>query len=334
MAEAILMTGKRGEGKSLFAVHKIREYLAQGRIVATNLNIDLSKLTPAWSKAIAYRIPDFPTATDLIVCGLGNPNPTHEEKNGLLVLDEAGAFLNARMWQERKEERQELIAWLLQSRKYGWDLLMIGQSVRLIDAQVRDSLFEFIGRSRRLDKVAIPFITRLASIIGFKLRFPRMHIVTLRYGTTLNAPVAEQKFFRGTDLYSAYDTLQKINPDIGVKNGEGYTWLSHWHIKGRYLSWWAMNRRVLISALFVGIVIGVAISTLWHHTLQFKSPKNVELITTRYAEGLHGIGFFLDGRIYKVALSDGRVVSTTHFRETLNGWEAQIDSGEWVKGGN
>lgn len=334
MAEAILMTGKRGEGKSLFAVHKIQEYLAQGRLVATNLNIDLTKLTSIWSKAIAYRIPDFPTASDLIACGLGNPNPTHEEKNGLLVLDEAGAFLNARMWQERKEERQELIAWLLQSRKYGWDLMMIGQSVRLIDAQVRDSLFEFIGRSRRLDKVAIPFVTRLASLMGFKLRFPRMHIVTLRYGATISAPVAEQKIFRGTHLYSAYDTLQKINPEVGIKNGQGYTYLSHWHLKGRYLSRWAMNKKLIISALLIGIVIGMAITFIWHHYLQTQAKPHVELSAIRYAEGLHGIGFFLDGRTYKIALSDGRVVPTTRFRETFNGWEAQIDSGEWVKGGN
>jgi len=140
MAEAILQTGKRGEGKGLSAAKMMAQYLSEGRRVATNHNIFLEYMAPAWSDVRAYRLPDCPTAEDLEALPLGNDDPTQEEKNGLLCLDEVSIYLNAHDWQKDREQKAALRAWLAHSRKKGWDILLEAQNPRQVDAQIRESL--------------------------------------------------------------------------------------------------------------------------------------------------------------------------------------------------
>lgn len=102
-----IVTGKLGSGKTLCSVGRIKDYLSQGRLVATNLNIDMCGLAdkPA-SRVTVTRLPDHPTADDLDAIGPGNTT-YDEEKNGLIVLDECGTWLNTREWQDKS--RQSLI---------------------------------------------------------------------------------------------------------------------------------------------------------------------------------------------------------------------------------
>jgi len=332
MTDALMLSGKRGHGKSLIAVYKISEYLAQGRCVATNLNIYPEKLCAPWCKVPVFRVPDFPTAGDLELLGQGNPNPTDEGKNGLLVLDECGAWLNARNWNDKSGERQKLISWLLQSRKYGWDLVLIAQSFSLIDSQLRSALCDLHGPVTRLDKIQIPLFGRIASWFGYKLRFPKLHVANIRFGFFQGAPLSERIIIRGANYYDGYDTLQKINPEIGVAAGQGFSYLSAWHLRGRFMSKWEMYRHLILTSFMVALVLGLVAG---YQAGIRKSPAQAATVAhaeTVYDSGVTAQGYLQDEQGYLVTLSDGRTVRPLQFRQTVEGWEINLQGNEWIKG--
>jgi hypothetical protein len=345
MTDGTLLAGKRGAGKSLIATSRIRDYLWAGRMVATNLNLYLEYLVPPRNKVRPYRLPDWPTADDMMALPLGNPglkwvegepypvirddHEFNEDENGLLVLDELATFLNSRDWQAK--DRQALINWLLHSRKYGWDLLFIAQHVGLVDKQVRDALFDLFATTRRLDKVQVPVFGRIAAMMGFKLRLPKWHVANVRYGMQQGAPLSETIWVRGKDLYKAYDTTQKINPETGVKTGQGYYFLSAWDLHGRYLTWWEMNRSAIFLYLFLGAVVGV----LGDRFVVSRQPQQqaapLAKVEEKFATGVTGRGYYKDSIGYRIVLSDGRTITADSFRQTSTGWQAKV--GElWYRG--
>ncbi len=232
-----LVTGKLGAGKSLVSVGKIREYLLDGRPVATNVDLFLEHMLPFRARKVrAIRLPDKPTVRDLALLGEGNPTPD-ESRNGVIVLDELGTWLNARQWGDK--DRQAVIDWLLHSRKKGWDVIFMCQHQNLIDKQVREALVEYLVVCRRLDRVKVPFIgglLRMATGGLYSGRLPKIHVGIVFYGTSANALVAERWVFVGVSLYRAYNTRQVFSDACahGV-----FSYLSPWHLVGRYrTTWW------------------------------------------------------------------------------------------------
>ena len=199
------ITGNLGSGKSLVSVGRIFDYLAKGRPVATNLDLHLNKLFNPRSKNKYIRLPDFPTVEDFRVIGKGTES-YDESKNGLIVLDECGVFFNSRDW--NSPERQEVIKWLLHSRKLGWDVILIIQDIQMLDKQIRLALCEHVGICKRADRMGLPFIGFVFSLIGIKLRMPRFHICSIKYGIQQHSLVVDRWFYRGTTLQDGYDTKQ------------------------------------------------------------------------------------------------------------------------------
>lgn len=221
-----LVTGKKGSGKSLACVGRIRDALLAGKKVATNLDLNLEKLLPHGSRMTVIRIPDAPTVRDMEVLERGQPGIL-EENNGLIVVDECAAFLNARNWGDK--EREPLLRWFIHSRKLGWDTMFIAQGPAQIDKQVRDSLVEFHVPCKRLDRLAIPVLSQLTGI-----RPPKVHLGIVKYGMDLNAMVVDRWFYRAKDLYEAYDTQQRFLPSDSSSACAIHTMLSPWHLVGRY----------------------------------------------------------------------------------------------------
>lgn len=227
-----LVSGKLGSGKSLACVGRIRDALLEGRRVATNLDLNLEKLLPAKARKVdCVRVPDKPTVDDFEALGCGNPE-MDETKNGLIVLDELGSWLNARSFNDRA--RQPVIDWLIHSRKHGWDVYFICQNIQQIDKQVRESLVEYLVACRRLDRMKIPLVGSLLSFLSGGLlsgRMPKVHLGVVKYGTEQHAMVAERWIYLGRDLYPAYNTRQVFSSTY--EHG-AYSYLTPWHLVGRH----------------------------------------------------------------------------------------------------
>lgn len=226
------VTGSLGSGKSLISVSKIQDRLVKGCPVATNLDLHLHnmpKVGKMAKKTQVYRLPDKPTIQDLESIGRGNAS-YDESRNGLLVLDECGTWLNTRTWNDKS--RQPVLDWFLHARKLGWDIIFLVQNISLVDKQARDALAEHVVYCRRLDRLTVPFLGALFSmIIGGKMPLPKIHLGIVKYGDSLNSPVVERWLYRGTDIYYAYDTKQQFSSfyDKGV-----YCLLPPYLTHGRY----------------------------------------------------------------------------------------------------
>jgi len=203
--------GKLGTGKTKFAVWMAQQALRQGRRVAGNVDLVLPKLVPE-RRASCIRIPDRPTPEDLHAIGHGNPESYDEAKNGVLLLDELGTWLNSRSFQDKA--RAGVLDWLIHARKLGWDVFLIVQSAQMIDKQVRESLIEYECRCIRMDKVRIPVLGHFLGIVRERWAYlPRFHMVTARVGYGQGAIVADRWTYRGDDLHAAYDTRQVFRAD-------------------------------------------------------------------------------------------------------------------------
>jgi len=265
-----LVQGKLGNGKTLGAVSRIRDYLRAGRRVATNLDLRVERLLPFRNQSCrAIRLPDKPTAGDLSSLGLGC-SQLDEEQYGLLVLDELGSWLNSREWND--PSRKALVDWLIHSRKHRWDVMFIVQDAGMIDKQIREALMEYLVTCRRMDKIPIPFFGTFFRLVSFGAwcpRLPRFHTAVVRYsgGATItsdNSIVVDRWVYRGHDLYAAYDTEQVFSASYsdGV-----YSYLPPWQVHGRYLPpswfqrvfngvwrWWHRPRPALVpSARLAGL---------------------------------------------------------------------------------
>lgn len=228
------ITGKLGSGKGKGAMKLLRDYLRAGKRVATNCDIFMEHMMPGQSRQTVIRVPDKPTSADLYAIGSGNrfidfeplvkhtakgfeytpPAPRllpgfDESYNGALFLDECASWLNTRDFQAGG--RKELLEWAIHARKYGWDVYFICQNISKIDKQLRDSLFEYVVRMSRLDRMKVPFVSAAFKLVtaGFSDgSLPRMHIGVVRLGCSPEGVVADRWHFRGDDLNLAYNTTQ------------------------------------------------------------------------------------------------------------------------------
>lgn len=229
------VTGKKRTGKGLFCVGMIREKLAAGCRVATNMDIYLDELFGPWNKSTLIRLPDCPTVADLEALGRGYEGEYDDERNGIIVLDEASKYFNSRQFGDK--ERQPMLDWLIHSGKLGWDVYYQMQGLAQVDKQIRDTQIEYHVSVKRTDRWPIPFLTPLGKLFGVNIRFPKMHVGIIRHGTQHDALIVDRKWYRSHELWHAYDTRQvfidRDHPDAcGL-----HTVLSAWHLKGRDLAY-------------------------------------------------------------------------------------------------
>jgi hypothetical protein len=235
------LTGKKGTGKSKNAVRLIRDrYLKRKRRVATNLDIDLKAMFGVQSKKTYVRVPDKPSAFDLLAAGHGNPESYEEDDNGGLFLDELGTWLNSRSFSDK--DRAGTLDFFAHARKHGWDTYYIMQNIVQVDKQLREAFIEQTVRHTRFDKVRVPFIgSFLALLFGDRAGYlPRFHLAVSRMGTNPQDMAADRATFTGKDLEKCYDTRQVFKADYAHGS---HSVLSPWHVEGRYLpqgaaKWW------------------------------------------------------------------------------------------------
>lgn len=293
------VTGKLGGGKSLVTVCRMVEALKAGRVVATNIDLNLAPVLGKYSKATYLRLPDKPDLFDFECIGVGNAS-YDEEQNGLLALDELGTWFNARGWQDKG--RQEVINWFLHMRKRGWDGYFIIQDVENMDSQARRALVEMTAFCKRLDRVAVPFLGPIVRFFTGKTpRLPKLHVARVVYGTSPTDLKIDRWAYQGKNVYRAYDTKQIF---IDSYPHGTHSVLSPWHLnrmqiaernRDFYMRLTKIYFRRLKSplAMAVGVLLGVSAAVLYFgkqkvdaltvSDLQMQMPK---LIAEAQAEEL------------------------------------------------
>lgn len=231
-----IVTGKLGAGKSLMSVSRIQKYLLEGRKVATNLDIFPEHMLGMDKKRTQlYRLPDVPTIRDFEAMPLGyEGDDINDNKNGLLVLDECGIFLNSRDW--NAPGRKEVNAHFKLLRKLRWDAIFLIQDVENLDADARRTIAEHVVYCRRMDRMRLPFVSPFFKLItGYDLPLPKLHIGIVKYGTEHHSMKVDQWNYYGDRLYQAYDTEQIFSPDKNIGGYDGITTiLPTYYTHGRY----------------------------------------------------------------------------------------------------
>lgn len=378
------ITGKLGSGKGKAAIQRLRAYLQAGKRVATNCDVFLEHLTDPRSKSPVLRVPDKPTASDLYLIGSGNkfvefdsnisylgdklqamapinsPRmlPGFDEcHNGALVLDECGSWLNTRNFQDKG--RAELLEWAIHARKYGWDIFFVMQNISQIDKQIRESLFEYVVRLNRLDRMRVPVISSAVNLLtagALSGNMPRVHIAVVRIGSSLDGLVADRWIFQGDDLHAAYNTTQVFTETYphGV-----HSLLSSWHLscklgvpsgfvgpvrlglvdhvllKSRALAAKPLPKHMtkfLVISLCLGVLLGGLSMRLFAGRGDVGAVP-VAAVTDKLSDGVTGRGVMRHDGIVSVMLSDGRVVVPLSFSSDSSGWSATISPGVVVRGG-
>lgn len=221
-----LLYGQPGTGKSTLATGMALDYLREGRRVVCNYAIDPAPASNSpkgpLADACVEVIPSRPTYAQVEQIGIGwrDPKDTgREDVCGLLLIDEAGPWLDSRQW--KHEDRPKIIDWLLQSRKRGWDVVLIAQAPALIDKQVREAVVEAYARCRRTDRMRVP-------LLGIKM--PRMHVAVARYGQDQNAPVLQRWWYRGALEHQCYQSYAIFDAESTC---------DHWVVPPPRLTKWA-----------------------------------------------------------------------------------------------
>jgi zona occludens toxin len=162
-----IVTGPPGSGKSYYAVRKMIDSLEAGKYVATNLALEddwipravnrhplrwampgrRAALKRRWSEHSIHCAGDD-ALNELLNIRLRGRG----EGRGVMVLDEAHHWMNARTWKD--EDRLRLLRFFSSHRHFGWDVYLLTQDLHNIDRQVR-ALFEYHITLRNLRKMKV-----------------------------------------------------------------------------------------------------------------------------------------------------------------------------------
>jgi hypothetical protein len=232
-----VMQGTMGSGKSAVAVARAIMHLKKGGVVAANFS-----LVDGWSDSVASRSilnkfkPErkYEKSKSLYnrffnvksVEAIRKINPRelgvdlHKDKGGysegagLLILDECQLVFNTRKSMSG-DKNLEWIEFFTQSRKLGWNVILIAHTIDMIDSQIRP-LAEYESRFRNLQKLKIP-------IIGLPYSpFPLFLVITRYAGLGAGASVVADRDLFPLPLWAAklYDSLEIFSQSSWGTNSE------------------------------------------------------------------------------------------------------------------
>jgi hypothetical protein len=219
-----LVTAPPGGGKSYYCVRRVTNALMEGKPVAGNV-----ALQPGWERTMARRnwvywlrplkrrkfiahaadlyfySEDLEELFRLRLEGKG-------EGRGVMILDEAHNWMNARSWSAK--DREAIVRFFSQHRKLGWNVDLVAQHAEMIDKQVRN-LCEYVVYLRNLKK---------ASWGGVRL-FPINLFLAVTTWHAAQRVVVKRELFRLTWRKDLYDTNATSHGLIGDDAEGGVIWL-------------------------------------------------------------------------------------------------------------
>lgn len=127
-------TGTPGSGKSLHSIKLIVAYLQAGKNVISNFPLKVDLVPDMVGRYYyvdneAMTVPYLRTFAALL-------HEEEQENQTLLVIDEASVKFNSRTF--NAVDRLEFCGFFAQHRKYGYEVVVISQTLRQVDRQIRD----------------------------------------------------------------------------------------------------------------------------------------------------------------------------------------------------
>lgn len=161
-----LYSGTPGTGKSLHAASEIRFQLSRPTPRPVIGNFELAPDAPVKSPDLFRFYENNQLSPNLLVDfatdfweSTGTP---FREDYITLVLDEAQLLFNSRLWSQA--DRMAYLSFFSQHRKYGYKVIFIAQSAKMIDNQFR-MLIEYETNHRKIDSMGI-----IGGLLGIPFR--------------------------------------------------------------------------------------------------------------------------------------------------------------------
>lgn len=203
----LVYTGVPGSGKSVHAAHDIRVNLNRRNPKPVIANFELASDAPVRHPECFHYVPNASLSVDDL-CAFARD--WWESRGGRLVedgilvyFDEAQLLWNARLWSQ--SDRLRWLEFLSQSRKYGYRVVLIAQSAKMLDNQFR-MLVETEVNHRRMASIGI------AGYI-MALPFRNRLIVAVRSAYQINERVGSQWLLMSDDDWAMYDTYKTFDPN-------------------------------------------------------------------------------------------------------------------------
>lgn len=200
-------TGTPGSGKSLHAASEVRFQLTRRYPRPVLANFPLSADAPVGDNRDLYHyIPNEDMSAARLISFADdywkNTDGPFREDYLTLILDECQLLFNSRNWSQ--SSRMSYLEFLSQSRKYGYKVVLIAQSCKMIDNQFR-MLVEVEHNHRRVSSMG-PLGAALSLPFGGRL------FMIVRYLYQVNERLG-MDFFRGTradmQMYDSYATFER-----------------------------------------------------------------------------------------------------------------------------
>ena len=199
-------SGTPGSGKSLHVARDIYYRLNRNKKypnVIANFMIN-EKMIKNKKARFVYKDNSDLTVSFLLNYAFENHKQGVENQT-LVVVDEASVIWNAREWQkaDTQHNRMDWLKFFVQHRKLGYNFIIISQTDRQIDRQIR-SLFEYEIKHRKVNNFKI----------GKLIPFPMFACVSYWYGVNERLGVEfftyRKKWGKFYDSYGTFELDSKL----------------------------------------------------------------------------------------------------------------------------
>lgn len=222
-----LYSGTPGSGKSLHTANVIWDRLRTKRDVIANFDINLDivaqkkidyiltkfnpkhKGKPKKIGKFIYRDMSEMTVDFLIEYAMKNHKAGRENQT-LLIIDECAVIFNSRSWDAK--DRMRWIIFFQQHRKLGYNVILVSQSDRLIDRQIR-AFVEYDVKHRCANNFKL-----FGQILGLAAGGKLFAAITYWYGVRERCGV--EFFVLNRRKAKIYDTFKVFSENVSFDKGE------------------------------------------------------------------------------------------------------------------
>lgn len=205
-----LYSGTPGSGKSYHLAKDVYSRLRQGKAVISNTTFNLSYIQKPNRFNFKY-VDNSELTVEYLEEYAKNHHKQGKEGQTLVVIDEAAVKFNSRDYQAK--DRMRWLTFFSQHRKLGYNVILVAQSDRMIDRQIR-SVIEYDVKHRKISNLNI-----IGLIMSLVMMGTLFMCVTYWYGVR---EVSDRQVIRyRRRIGKFYNTYQIIRNDKPSQDGAG-----------------------------------------------------------------------------------------------------------------